>query len=31
VRLCCRDRYRAAGDVVMAMLAKYIVPEAAIW
>jgi hypothetical protein len=31
MRLCYRDRYRAAGDVVMVMLAKYIVPEAVIW
>ncbi|RLN13389.1 hypothetical protein C2845_PM09G10140 [Panicum miliaceum] len=31
MRLCNRERYRAAGDVLMVMLAKYIVPEAAIW
>ncbi|CAL5052712.1 unnamed protein product [Urochloa decumbens] len=31
VRLCNRERYWAAGDVLMVMLAKYIVPEAALW
>ncbi|XP_062232961.1 pentatricopeptide repeat-containing protein At4g20090-like [Phragmites australis] len=31
MRLCNRERYRAAGDVVMLMLAKYIVPEVSIW
>jgi hypothetical protein len=29
VRLCNRKRNKAAGEVVMVMLAKYIVPEAA--
>ncbi|KAK3132327.1 hypothetical protein QOZ80_6AG0519550 [Eleusine coracana subsp. coracana] len=31
MRLCTRERYKAAGDVVMVMLAKYIAPEATIW
>jgi pentatricopeptide repeat protein len=31
IRLCNRESYKAAGDVLMVMLAKYIVPEAAIW
>jgi len=31
MRLCNRERYKAAGDVLMVMLAKYIVPEVAIW
>uniref|UniRef100_A0A0A8XWS8 Pentatricopeptide repeat-containing protein n=1 Tax=Arundo donax TaxID=35708 RepID=A0A0A8XWS8_ARUDO len=31
MRLCNRGRYRAAGDVVMLMVAKYIVPETSIW
>ncbi|KAL6909753.1 hypothetical protein ACP4OV_001412 [Aristida adscensionis] len=31
MRLCNRERYRAAGDVIILMLAKYIVPEASIW
>ncbi|KAL5199903.1 hypothetical protein ABZP36_021106 [Zizania latifolia] len=31
VRLCKRGRNRAAGEVLMVMLAKYIVPEATIW
>ncbi|KAF8779253.1 hypothetical protein HU200_002933 [Digitaria exilis] len=31
MRLCNRERYKAAGDVLMVMLAKYIVPEPAIW
>ncbi|KAL6604864.1 hypothetical protein ACP70R_042808 [Stipagrostis hirtigluma subsp. patula] len=31
MRLCNRERYRAAGDIVIVMMAKYIVPEASIW
>jgi pentatricopeptide repeat protein len=31
MRLCNRERYKAAGDAVMVMLTKYIVPEATIW